>query len=147
MSQFFAESVLFVITSASREVSARIKARGGGLVAQDREATGGKILQLTKQLCESGAHSTAKLHPLVLASSSKFLGSFASVLSDTCTPDDILGVLSYLHDALSVPSACEAAATSIRSVFLNCGGKLSVNPSVSMGVFGRLIETGMETKR
>jgi len=141
------ESILFVINSASREVCQRIKARGSGMIATDREATGNKILQLTQQLCSGGAESALNQHPLVLSSASKFLGAFASVLNDCCSNEDILGVLSYLHDAMNCEAAAEAAATSIRAVFLNCSSKLNGNnAATTMQIFAQLIETGLKTK-
>ena len=88
-----------------------------------------------------------KQHPLVLQQSSKYLGSFASVLNDCCSPEDILGVLSYLHDAMNCEAAAVSAATSIRSVFLNCGSKLSASHSTTtMQIFAQLIEMGLKTK-
>lgn len=124
------ESALFCMSSVSREVCARIKARAGGSsVSSDRDATAQQLLQLVEQLCGApvvaSAESAARKHPLVLSGVCTFVGSYAPAWNVKCPPEALLQLLAYLREAMkNMPSAVVDAAKATRSILTQCSTRL-----------------------
>ena len=124
------ESALFCMSSVSREVCARIKARAGGSsVSSDRDATAQQLLQLVEQLCgapvAASAESAARKHPLVLSGVCTFVGSYAPTWNVKCPPEALLQLLAYLREAMkNMPSAVVDAAKATRSILTQCSTRL-----------------------
>lgn len=124
------ESALFCMSSVSREVCARIKARAGGSsVSSDRDATIVVLLQLVEQLCSAPVAASAALaarkHPLVLTGVCRFVGSYAPTWNTKLPPEALLQLLAYLREAMkNMPSAVVDAAKATRSILTQCSTKL-----------------------
>lgn len=115
------EAVLFCICAVAREICARVKAKGTGDVAVDRDATMERLLQLVQQLLTGAAQIE---HPLTLASVAKFVGSFSPVWNDRCDLDTILQLLQYLHKSMAVEAAAKSSTTSVKQILNGCSSKI-----------------------
>jgi hypothetical protein len=126
------ESALFCLCAVAREVVARVKsaqnaAKSGreSPAAVDGGATATGLTQMVASLCEGGATSVTKQHPLVLCGIANFLGSYSVVWSTTCPAQSLLEILSYLTSAMAVPGAVESAGKGIRLVLIASASKLA----------------------
>jgi len=139
------EAALFGISSVSREVCARIKARAGGSsVSSDRDSTAQQLLQLVEHLCAapvaSSAEAAARKHPLVLSGVCTFVGSYAPTWNVKCPPEALLQLLAYLREATkNMPSAVVDAAKATKSILTQCSTRLLA--SEQQQLLGTLRET------
>mmetsp|Transcript_13090 Transcript_13090/g.19606 ORF Transcript_13090/g.19606 Transcript_13090/m.19606 type:complete len:862 (-) Transcript_13090:432-3017(-) len=115
------EAILFCICAVAREICARVKAKGTGDIAADRDATMERLLQLVQQLLTGVAQIE---HPLTLAAVAKFVGSFSPVWNDRCDLDTILHLLQYLHKAMAVDAAAKSSTTSVKQILNGCSSKI-----------------------
>mmetsp|Transcript_24195 Transcript_24195/g.67089 ORF Transcript_24195/g.67089 Transcript_24195/m.67089 type:complete len:1004 (-) Transcript_24195:2408-5419(-) len=134
------EAALYALTVSSREVCARIKARGGGtLASRDREETTQIILSLAQHLC--GTDQTAAIqsmlsrHWLVLSGACDLIGAYSAAWSTKCTPESIYQLLKCLCIALSAhPMVEQAASWALRSMMIGCAPKLVADSNAHQAV-------------
>lgn len=119
------ESSLYCLSCVSREICARIKARGNSTsLSADRDATSQELLQLVERLCS--AHN--QQHPLVLAGVSSFMGLYAPAWNVHCPQEAILQLLAYLRATMPLSSSEASRAT--RAIYVGCAAKLLETPGL-----------------
>ena len=111
------EAALYCLCCVSREVCARVKARGGGTsVRADRGATAQVLLQLVQQYI--GVRNGQ--HPLVRCGIASFVGAYEPAWNMHCTPEAILQLLAYLRTG----TMTEEAAKATKSIYVGSSSKL-----------------------
>lgn len=113
------EAALYCLCCVSREVCARVKARGGSSIRADRDATAQQLLQLVQQYMEQ-SNNGQQMHTLVRRGIASFVGAYAPVWKMHCTAEAILQLLAYLRSG----EMTEEAAKATRSIYIGCASKL-----------------------
>lgn len=141
------ESTLFCLGAVSREVCARVKARG---MQQDRNETVQQLLQLVHQLCgtnpKMAAESAARQHPLVWAAACNFIGLYAPAWNVHCDHGAIIQLLAYLQTAMGIPATVAEASKAIKSIFVNCASQLVNSPAI-VSCMRESMEVALSTDR
>ncbi|GMH95092.1 hypothetical protein TL16_g13076 [Triparma laevis f. inornata] len=115
------EGALYALEEVSTGVCARVKSMGPSTKA-DREGT----VAVLRDLLDLVVTNQSTLHPVMLASTCRFLGSYAPFINSHCSPESIVRVLEYLKASFSgSPSTRLEAGKSIRGIFLNCTKQLA----------------------
>lgn len=124
------ESGLFCLSSVSREVCARIKARAlTTSISEDRQRTVSTLEHLCQALLTKSPTDMAA-HPLVLGAVCNFVGAYAPVWNVQCSPEAILHLLAWLRGALSIMPV--EAAKAVRGIFIQCSSKLITCDTVQL---------------
>jgi len=123
------ESRLYCLSCVSREVCARVKARGHSTsLSSDRDATSHELLQMVERLCSAPLQQQ---HPLLLASVVSFMGLYAPAWNVHCSQEAVLQLLSYLRATMS--SSChEASSRATRAIYVGCSSKLLEEKSTAL---------------
>jgi len=115
------EGALYALEEVSTGVCARVKSMGVSTKA-DREGT----VAVLRDLLDLVVTNQSTLHPVMLASTCRFLGSYAPFINSHCSPESIVRVLEYLKASFSgSPSTRLEAGKSIRGILLNCTKQLA----------------------
>lgn len=119
------ESSLFSLNCVSREVCARVKAKGDSTtLSADREATSQDLLLLVERLCAAQYQQ----HPLVLAGAASFIGLYSPAWNVHCSQEAILQLLGYLRTIMPFSSYETSRAT--RAMYIGCASKLLETPEL-----------------
>ena len=119
------ESSLFCLSCVSREVCARVKAKGDSTtLSADRDATSQELLFLVERLCAAQYQQ----YSLVLAGVASFIGVYSPAWNVHCSQDTILQLLGYLRATMVLSSHETTRAT--RAMYIGCASKLLETPGL-----------------
>ena len=117
------------------------------LVASLLASTISPLIRNSKPL-RSSLRSSPQLHPCMLTSTCRYLGSFAPFINSYCPPQTIVQILTYLELALGHPSSSAEtkveAGKSVRGILLNCTKQLS-GTDITTNLLGTLVTTALGT--
>ena len=119
------ESAIYCLCATSNDICGKIQAKLDPLVGtEEKNIMTERLLNLLQLLCSSSAQSVASKHPLLLAASVKFIGSFTMIWNRNCEIKTIVHLLSYLQKAIDTCGIIEDSSLSIKCVLIGCSGKL-----------------------